>query len=175
MKNLFFVLCLMFLSVLLLFPRGEGEETLRLRVIGKSDEARAQEEKMEVARVLSRLLEKERFDTVWEAQEWIENNLDVIENVSKKTLEKLGAEDAVRAELKCEYYEEEDIFEKSLVVTLGKGEGHNFFTTLFPRLTEEFSRVQKGSKKAYSFTFFKGDRLIEGRLLFFDLLHFGFH
>ncbi len=170
MKRLFLLVCVVFIFSLLTVAGGEGS-SIRLRVIGASDSVQDVENKRKVFCAVGDLLEKADFKDVEEAEEWILSNLCVIEDEAYSVL---CEKETVHAALRNEYYDEEEIFCYSLVITLGEGKGHNFFTTLFPRAAKSLSRAPKNAEKKPLFTFFDGSTLLEARLKIFDIISLTF-
>ena len=110
MKKTFLIVCILFVGTILICKPSQESASLRFRVIGASDEKEDVENKMQVAENVGKVLEKERFKTVFEAESWISQNMETIENVSRKTLSERGNSDEVEAFLRDEYYEDEKIY-----------------------------------------------------------------
>lgn len=169
MKNVFFILCIIFVSLLMFLDNTGSKGELRVRVIGASDEKKDVENKMAVAENTLKMLEKERFKTISEAEDFIENNFDLAKSVAEETLLKRGCEDKVEVFLRDEYYENEKKAEKSFVIVIGEGRGHNFFTTLFPKTANKLSSVSENAK-GFSFTFIQDGKILEARFKILDFL-----
>ena len=142
-------LCISVLCAILLLNvmpvHGEEElysETVRLHVIAQSDSEDDQKLKLEVRDAVLRLLEEELTDelNVEAAEQKIERILGDIELEAEKTLIANGCGDAVKAELVYEeyptrYYEGFTLpsgMYRSLKITIGEGEGRNWWCILFP-------------------------------------------
>ncbi len=132
MKRIILILSVAFVLYFLLFS-GSGGGSIRLRVIANSDSARDQREKMKVVLALDKLFDGATFDSLDGARKWIDSNMSGIEDVCRTTL---GERD-FKVELCDELYS--DGKHESLVVRVGKAEGHNFWGTLFSDITKRCS------------------------------------
>ena len=119
------------------------KEAIRFRIIANSNTKEDQRLKKEIIKNLStEIVESSKAETIEEARLYINNNLPKFEDVINKTL----ANNSVNNDFKINYgknhfpkkvyknivYEEGDY--ESLVITLGKGKGKNFWCVLFPPL-----------------------------------------
>ena len=161
MKKTIFVLCLAFLVCITVFS-SEGDRSIRVRVIANSDSAPDQSEKMRVVLALDTLLKNESFDSLEEAGNWIENNLDLINGVCRENLRNRS----FTAEYREETYSDGSY--QSLVVTLGKGKGHNFWGTLFSDIASRCAGA-RGKGEAFG-VLNKGGGLVEIRFWMIDKL-----
>lgn len=149
MKNVLFIICILTLALFLIKP-NDGGEVLRLRVIANSDSVTDQSEKMRVVEAVDGLLDGENFDTLDAAERWIGDNFDKIENVCKDVWQ-----GDFTAELCREKYDDGEY--RSLVITLGEGNGHNFWGTLFPDIALGMSGAKPSKNKPFSVVSRNGD------------------
>lgn len=149
MKNYIFIL-IMFIFVYCMIQSTEATElqipdtAIRLRVIPNSNSTSDQEVKLKVKSVL----ESETYQllngvtSVDLARRIITDNLDNIEAVIEKTLLEEEYNLGYKINFGQNYFPEKEfkgiVYEEgnyeSLVVTLGKGEGNNWWCVLFPPL-----------------------------------------
>lgn len=149
MKNYIFIL-IMFIFVYCMIQSTEATElqipdtAIRLRVIPNSNSTRDQEVKLKVKSVL----ESETYEllngvtSVDIARHIITDNLDNIEAGIQKTLLEEEYNLGYKINFGQNYFPEKEfkgiVYEEgnyeSLVVTLGKGEGNNWWCVLFPPL-----------------------------------------
>lgn len=161
MKKIILILCFMCLAYFLFSP-SDGDGIIRLRVIAASDSAYDQSEKMRVVRALDSMLDRQSFSSVDDAENWINDNRDAVCRVCEDTLGNADFD----VEFRRESYS--DGVYKSLVVTLGKGEGHNFWGTLFPDISYRASS-SSGDGKSFGILCINGN-LVEARFWIIDKL-----
>ena len=117
--------------------------TIRFRVIASSDEVKDQEIKKEIVRNVSSVInESQKSTSLEETRTYINNKLPEFNEIVEKTLIEnndkrdfkvnYGLNYFPKKELNDEEYPE-GIYE-SLVITLGEGQGNNFWCILFPPL-----------------------------------------
>ena len=138
------ILCVYFIpkniSEQIIIPK----DSIRFRVIASSDEDSAQELKQQVKNSLNRDIASilKDKDTIEESREALINNLDTIESNVFNTLKKNNSNETFKVNYGNNYFPSktfkgvtypEGEYE-SLVVTLGKGEGKNWWCVLFPPL-----------------------------------------
>lgn len=113
------------------------KESIRLRIIANSDDLKDQELKKEIVSSLKNEIEKiENNKTIEDTRNYIKTNFSGIEKIVKN---KLGNID-FKLEYGNNYFPEKEykniIYKEgeyeSLVITLGKGAGENFWCVLFP-------------------------------------------
>jgi len=120
------------------------EEAIRLRVIANSDSEYDQQIKLEVATKVQNEIYNLLKDTktIQESRETIKENIPIIENAVEKVFKeksyintfniKYGYNFFPEKEYKGVTYPEGEY--ESLLITLGKGEGKNWWCVLFPPL-----------------------------------------
>lgn len=117
--------------------------TIRFRVIASSDEVKDQEIKKEIVRNVSSVInESQKSTSLEETRTYINNKLPEFNEIVEKTLIEnndirdfkvnYGLNYFPKKELNDEEYPE-GMYE-SLVITLGEGQGNNFWCILFPPL-----------------------------------------
>ena len=148
MKNfasLLLSLCTLFLILGLLPVHGESQvydRVLRLHVLADSDRADDQAVKLKVRDAVLSVSEPLLLhaSSREEAEEILRENLSLIENVARSTLDELGVSDSVSVTLGQENYPtrtyDRCAFPSgnylSLQVRIGSGEGKNWWCVLFP-------------------------------------------
>lgn len=120
------------------------ERVLRLHVVAASDSAEDQEVKLKVRDALLAELETvlEQVDSKEEAQALIENEMNRLEQVANQVLQECGVSDYANVSLNREKFDTRyyDTFTlpagvyDSLRVTIGDGEGKNWWCVVFPGL-----------------------------------------
>ena len=115
--------------------------SIRLRVIADSNQEEDQKLKKEIVKNLYGELEKiQSFQTIEETRQYIKKNLPTFEQIVEKTLQQEQVEKVFHINYGKNYFPEKEYrgvtYEEgeyeSLVVTLGSGEGENFWCVLFP-------------------------------------------
>jgi stage II sporulation protein R len=120
------------------------DQVLRLHVVADSDSVEDQAVKLKVRDALLAELESvlQQVDTKAEAQTLIEGKLDQLQQVAQQVLQECGVTDGVRITLDREEFDTRayDTFTlpagvyDSLRVTIGSGEGKNWWCVVFPSL-----------------------------------------
>lgn len=124
------------------------QEAIRFRIIANSNTREDQKLKREIIDNLSNTInETQQNKTIEEARFYIKNNLPKWEDITKKTLLENNKDNTIQVKYGMNYFPEK-IYKnviypegeyESLVITIGEGEGDNFWCVLFPPLcfTEE--------------------------------------
>lgn len=120
------------------------EEVIRLHVVANSNSPEDQELKLQVRDAIIELLEKaaDQMPTREEAYAYIESHLEDIANAANRVIEAAGFSDKIQVTLLQEKFDTRayDTFTlpagvyDSLRVTIGEGEGENWWCVVFPRL-----------------------------------------
>ena len=147
-------ICITLAALALTFLPVRGEQTvydgvIRLHVIAASDGAEDQAVKLSVRdSVLDALSEKlDGVSDHAEAEKVVADSLALVEDAARATLERQGRDDAVSVTFTRERYPERE-YESfalpageydSLRVTLGGGEGKNWWCILFPSFCTSFA------------------------------------
>ena len=168
-----------------------SRDVFRLHILANSDSGFDQSVKL---RVRDRILEytQELFDSAKskeEAESLIADNLAVIENISEKELKSLGADYPVKAEIKNMYFTTRHYdsytlpsgMYDALRITIGSGNGHNWWCVMYPSICvsaaaeQDEKAKQVLDEKEYDvvrnekFTYkFKVVELFEMMKMFFD-------
>lgn len=147
MKKIFIILTIILIIFLIKVKASSNiipDEAIRLRVIANSNSEYDQNIKLEVKDALQLELYNLLKNTkgIEEARNILNNNIDNLSNAVKKVIEKekydkdftinFGYNYFPKKEYKGITYEEG--YYESLVVTLGSGEGNNWWCVLFPPL-----------------------------------------
>ncbi len=147
MKKIMILLCICVIMISLNKEKNEvliPDEAIRFRVIANSNQAKDQQEKKKIAKQLSSDIEKvlTKTKSISEARKTLQNNISHFEECIKK----IETEDQYYEKINIDYgnhyfpqkeykgvtYKEGEY--ESLVVTLGQGQGENFWCVLFPPL-----------------------------------------
>ena len=165
MKKIIFILCLIMIGILsntvkedILIPN----EAIRIRVIANSDSVYDQSIKKivknKIQKVTSELLKD--ANTVDEARKLLSENISTIEESVEEILDKNDYNKNYKVEYGLNLFphkeykgvEYEAGYYESLVVTLGSGEGDNWWCVLFPPLClveEDTSNVEEIEYQSY--------------------------
>lgn len=161
MKNeiLQFAATLLLLTVMIsVFPTEEDykiyEDTLRLHILANSDSREDQDLKIAVRDLILDSFggKLEGIDAIDSAIEITEDMLDEIENMANDFIASTGVNYGVKAEISKEWYETRDYgsftlprgYYSSLIITLGKGEGQNWWCIMFPPMCRDFASDDGG-------------------------------
>lgn len=146
--------CLFCFGTLLADKETLSNDLIRLHIVANSDSAEDQSNKLAVRDAVVAYLQEKMTDVadVQEAKVYIQNELEMIENIANDTLQICGSGDIVSVCLKKEAFNirEYDTFSlpsgiyESLCIEIGSGEGKNWWCVVFPSLclpatTEEFT------------------------------------
>ena len=120
------------------------QELVRLHVVAASDSAEDQEVKLQVkdAVVNSLKADLEKLHSAEEASAYLQENLPKIEALSNRILREAGCIDVAKVSLKREEFPTRDYdtfslpagIYQALRITIGEGEGHNWWCVAFPGL-----------------------------------------
>ena len=121
-----------------------NKELIRLHVVGESDSREDQSVKLQVRDAVLNYLQSamEQIPDVETAKEYIQENLPELEAVSNQVLASVGSTAKAAVSLAQEAFPTRDydtfslpagIYE-SLRITIGEGEGKNWWCVVFPRL-----------------------------------------
>jgi stage II sporulation protein R len=120
------------------------QELVRLHVVAASDSAEDQAVKLRVkdAVVNSLKADLEKCHSAEEASAYLQENLPKIEALSNRILREAGCIDVAKASLKLEEFPTRDYdtfslpagIYQALRITIGEGEGHNWWCVAFPGL-----------------------------------------
>lgn len=161
MKNeiLQFAATLLLLTVMIsVFPTEEDykiyEDTLRLHILANSDSREDQDLKIAVRDLILDSFggKLEGIDAIDSAIEITNDMLDEIENMANDFIASSGVNYGAKAEISKEWYETRDYgsftlprgYYSSLIITLGKGEGQNWWCIMFPPMCRDFASDDGG-------------------------------
>lgn len=165
MKKLYIIIIVL-LAIFIVNNKAKAniipDEALRLRVIANSNSEYDQNIKLKVKDKIQIDLYNLLKDTkgVEEARSIINNNLTNISNTVKKVLEEENYNYDFSINFGQNYFPQktykgiiyDEGYYESLVVTLGKGEGNNWWCVLFPPLCLlEAEEVEESNKVEYKF------------------------
>ena len=134
---------------------NEYEGIIRLHVIANSDSEFDQKLKLKVRdEIISVVGDLKRKKSLNESREWLESQLDDIERAAEAIIRENGCNYKASAELGVRWIPEKTYGDmhfpagnyEALTVTLGKGEGENWWCVLFPPLcliTEDEAELEE--------------------------------
>ena len=117
--------------------------TIRFRVIASSDEVKDQEIKKEIVRNVSSVInESQKSTSLEETRTYINNKLPEFNEIVEKTLIENNDKRDFKVNYGLNYFPKKELNDEeypegmyeSLVITLGEGQGNNFWCILFPPL-----------------------------------------
>lgn len=119
-------------------------ESIRIRIIANSNSLKDQFEKLKVTHNVTSYIQNllKESTTKEESEQIIINNLSNIKNEVKNTLNQINSISQIKVNYGNNYFptktykgiKYESGYYESLVITLGKGEGNNWWCVLFPPL-----------------------------------------
>ena len=120
------------------------KDSLRFRIIPNSNEIADQNIKLKVKTNLQKILPNiiDKTSNIVEVEESIKDNMPLIQNNIRQTLDKEGNFSNFNISLGKNYFPEKNFYGvkypegeyESLVITLGEGKGDNWWCVLFPPL-----------------------------------------
>ena len=122
---------------------NEYEGIIRLHVIANSDSEDDQELKLKVRdEIISQVGDLNEKNTIEDSREWLESQLDDFEKAAESVIRENGCNYKASAELGVRWIPEKSYGDmyfpagnyEALTITLGKGEGENWWCVLFPPL-----------------------------------------
>lgn len=178
--------CLVWFGSVLADRQTLSEDIIRLHVVANSDSEEDQSIKLKVRDAIIARLEAimQKLPTAKDARDYILEHLEELQTLANKVLKEVGSLDTARITLTEECFDTRQyetfslpagVYE-SLRVTIGKGEGHNWWCVVFPTLcsgatTEEFADTAAGSGFDQSLTgALEGEKTYEIRFFLLDWL-----
>ena len=140
------IIILSIIIILLSFTKTNTripKDSIRFRVIANSDDIDSQILKQKVVENLkSNLINTNKFTNIVETRNFLEENIPLYTNIVDKTLKDNNSNEDFHINYGKNYFPEKEynneIYEEgmyeSLVITIGKGLGQNFWCVLFPPL-----------------------------------------
>lgn len=143
MKYLFILLVSFLLLIFVFNTESLPPDLARIHVVANSDSDEDIKIKMEVAEAITRVLGEEKFDSSEKIGEGLKKRLTDIEETATKVMEKFNVNYGVSAEVSVKHFDKKSLGNAllpegdytALIVTLGEGEGHNWWSVIFPELT----------------------------------------
>lgn len=119
---------------------NEHPGMIRLHVIANSDSKEDQELKLKVRDEILKLMEGQ--ENIQDARSYINDNIDRIEAVSEEVIKENGYDYPARAKLSVTFIPQKSYEDltlpagnyEALNITLGRGDGHNWWCVIFPQL-----------------------------------------
>ncbi len=164
----------------MLAPQSDESDMARIHVVANSDSERDIEIKLKVARRVRELLKDEKFDSLDSIRTGLEKKLDTIRLESDRVLGECGAGYSTTVELGVRSFESKTLDGSlypggdylALTLTLGKGEGHNWWSVIFPDVSMGAS-LALGEEGSVGKTVILGDnRVVKLRSLLLDIVYF---
>ncbi|MBQ7898143.1 MAG: stage II sporulation protein R [Clostridia bacterium] len=176
-----YILPILLSSVLLIafIPKGEAGEVARVHVIANSDSTEDIAIKMKVAEAVTELLKNEKFSDLDSIEKGLSSRISEIEEKAESLLEEEGVSYGASVEVGVRYFDRKALGNSAfpegdylaLTVTLGKGNGHNWWSVMFPEITLGAS-LSLGEEGGGGKTVILGDgSIVKIRSLLFDLFH----
>ena len=142
MRKIGLIIIILFISLIIISDNNDREE-LRFRIIANSNSIIDQNLKYKIARELQKIkISKDNLDIIKQKAEYIviSNNFSYNVDVSIK-----------KQNFETKYYNNKIIeggTYKTIVVTIGKGEGNNYWTILYPEyFNVSFEDINTGNVK----------------------------
>ena len=181
-----FLIFAVLFGVLLRDKQTLRNDLIRLHVVADSDSTEDQSIKLKVRDAVIRAVEKDlqTLPSVTEAKQYLQSNLAFLEKTANETLKAAGSKDTASVSLCLEAFpvREYDTFKlpsgvyESLRVTIGSGEGRNWWCVVFPSFcirafSEDFesSAVSAGFSDSLVHTL-SGEKGYEISFFFLDCL-----
>lgn len=170
-------LILAFVLLMVIIPKGETGEVARVHVVANSDSGEDIEIKMKVVGELTSLLKNEKFDSLDSIEKGLSDKLSKIEDRAISILEESGVTYGASAEVGVRHFDRKSLGSSSfpegdylaLIVTLGEGKGHNWWSVIFPEISLEAS-LSLGEEGSGGKTVIMGDgTVVRIRSLLFDV------
>ena len=155
-----------------------SSDVARIHVIANSDSERDVEIKMAVSEEVKRILKNETFDSLESIKEGLENKISDIEENANKVLSKMNADYTAKVTVDYMYFDKKSLGNESfdegeylaMIVKLGKGEGHNWWSVIFPDISFGASLAQ-GEQGFFGKTvILGGGNVVKIRSLALDLI-----
>ena len=136
MKKIIIVLSILIIGLCVVKEKTLPQETIRFRIIANSNSKEDQDLKKEVVKDLYPYLSSINYNDINKERSKIKTNLPLFENIITEKTDNYtinyGYNYFPEKEYKGKKYPEGEY--ESLVITLGNGEGRNFWCILFPPL-----------------------------------------
>ena len=174
-----YILLILSLGVLLISFSTEDREVgdiARIHIVANSDNEKDIETKMKVKDKVVDFLGDKKFSG--ELEDELLLLVDDIEKEAQKVLLLEGAEYSLTAEVKVKHFDRKTLGYSALpsgeypalIITLGKGEGHNWWSVIFPEiaLSASLSSGEEGSKSKT--VIIGGDTILKVRCFLYDLI-----
>ncbi len=180
MKHIIPIFLIILVFVFAFAGEGSTLDIARVHVVANSDSERDIEIKGEVAEGVVEILKDESFADAEDIEAGLTELLPEIERVSNEALALLGADYTARAEVGVRYYDKKSLGSSafpageylSLVVTLGEGAGHNWWSVLFPEISTQASLAMGEAGNAGKNICVGGGSIVKIRCLIIDLYNF---
>lgn len=175
---------LIFLALLLVIFAVSADtsnaDVARIHVIANSDSEEDIAVKLKVAESVARLLSNKKFDSMQSIEEGLKESLSEITEISNKTLVDNGMDYFATAEVGVRHFDKKSLdgsgFPEgdylALVVTLGEGKGHNWWSVMFPDVSLQASLAMGEEGSRGKSVVLGGKTIVKIRCLIFDLCNY---
>ncbi len=174
-----YILCILSVSVLVICFSGQevkGESIARIHIVANSDSEKDIEIKMKVKDAVAEFLGQRKLEG--DIKEELELLSDKIEERAKEVLISEGVDYSLSVEVGVKHFDRKTLGYSSfpagdytaLTVTLGKGEGHNWWSVIFPELSlsASFLTGEEGNKGKT--VIIGGDTVLRVRCFLYDFI-----
>jgi stage II sporulation protein R len=171
MKRIFIVITL---AVLIASLGGEGE-VARIHILANSDLEKDREIKMKVVEEVGEIFSEREFDSL---EEGLSSIAEEVEKTANEVLLREGAGYLAKAQVVYRHFESRALSNAlfpegeylTLTVVLGKGEGKNFWSVMFPRITlgASFANGEEGRGKT---ALIGGEAVVKMRCLLLEIFN----
>lgn len=136
-----------------------SKRVLRLHILANSNSLKDQELKLKVRDEILKNFNFNKYNNnIEKSKEEIQKNLNKIETVAKKTIEKEGFNDEVKANLEKEYFNTREYkdfsmpagFYDSLKIEIGKAKGKNWWCVMVPSLCVPAAKEKEEAMKTFN-------------------------
>lgn len=178
MKYLNFAFLTLTLLIFAFTDKDTIPDVARIHVVANSDSVRDVKIKMEVAKEISSLIGEDNFESTEKIGEGLEKRLPEIEKTAMDVLEKFSADYGAVTEVGKRYFDKKTLGNASfpegeytaLIITLGKGEGHNWWSVIFPELSFKASLASGEEGGKGKTVVIGGDTVVKLRCFLRELL-----
>lgn len=180
MKRIILIFFALLLVVFAVSADTSTADVARIHIIANSDSEEDIAIKMQVASAVAELLKNESFDTFESIENGLGARLDEITEKSLEILEENGVDYSATAEIGTRHFDKKTLGNSSfpegdylaLVITLGEGRGHNWWSVIFPEVSLEASLALGEQGNRGKTVILGDDTIVKFRCLIFDLCNF---
>lgn len=177
MKRLLLIFGAWLMLIFMISASPSESDTARIHVIANSDSKEDIAVKVEISEALKELLRDESFDDMESIEEGLKARSDKIVEKCDEILEARGKDYRASAEVGIRHFDRKTLGNSAfpegdylaLTVTLGEGEGHNWWSVIFPEISLGAS-LAMGEEGSVGRTVIMGDgSIVKIRCLLLEL------